>query len=353
MTLKNILCIRPDNMGDLLMSSPAISALKSTFQCKITVLTSVMGAVIVSSIPDIDDYIVFDAPWVKATGTDHFEKLVQQLKEQHFDAAVIFTVFSQNPLPAALLAYLADIPHRIAYCRENPYHLLTHWVPDAEPYSFVQHQVTRDLELVAAIGATTTNRQLRLKIEEERWTRVQEQLKQAGVNIERPWILLHPEVSEEKRQYPLEDWITAAKQLSTVTGYQLLVTGKEPRTGNEQDHHTLARAASAISLSGLLDLESFIVLIKHSALLISVNTGPVHLAAAAGTPVLVLYAMTNPQHTPWMTPHKVLYFDVPQHLRSRNEVVKYATQLMEAQQLPKATTENIVHNALVLLGGLQ
>src|SRR5690606_22825058 len=82
-----------------------------------------------------------------------FSALVDQLKQYRFDGCVIFTVYSQNPLPAAMLAWMAGIPLRLAYCRENPYQLLSHWVPDDEPYSQIRHQVVRDLELVKHIGA--------------------------------------------------------------------------------------------------------------------------------------------------------------------------------------------------------
>src|SRR5438105_4290578 len=107
---KNILIIRADNMGDLVMSAPAIRALKESFSAKITVLTSSMAAGIVPFIPEINDVMVFDLPWIKAKETIASEEiftLVQLLKQRKFDAAVIFTVFSQNPLPAAMIAYMA------------------------------------------------------------------------------------------------------------------------------------------------------------------------------------------------------------------------------------------------------
>src|SRR5690349_15518102 len=108
---KNILVIRADNLGDLIMSSPAISALKESFGAKITVLTSQMATGIAKYIDQIDEVITYDLPWVKLNNTiasDSFFDVVQQIKEKQFDAAVIFTVFSQNPLPAAMLAYLAN-----------------------------------------------------------------------------------------------------------------------------------------------------------------------------------------------------------------------------------------------------
>src|SRR4051794_11425704 len=110
---KNILVIRADNMGDLIMSAPAIRAVKQTFNARITVLTSSMAVGITPYLEEIDEVIVYDLPWVKArevVASQEIFSLVQILKERAFDAVVIFTVFSQNPLPAAMVAFMAGIP---------------------------------------------------------------------------------------------------------------------------------------------------------------------------------------------------------------------------------------------------
>src|SRR5581483_1678534 len=70
-------------------------------------------------------------------------------------------------------------------------------------------------------------------------------------------------------------------------------------------------AAPTHSLAGCLNLAELAALIAQAPLLISNNTGPAHIAAAIGTPVVDLYAQTNPQHTPWQVPHRLLYHDVP------------------------------------------
>jgi ADP-heptose:LPS heptosyltransferase len=70
------------------------------------------------------------------------------------------------------------------------------------------------------------------------------------------------------------------------------------------------RGAPSISLAGELDLADLAALIEHTPVLVSNNTGPVHIAAAVGTPVVELYALTNPQHTPWGVPNRVLFHGV-------------------------------------------
>ena len=148
---RDVLCVRLDAIGDVLMSTPAIRALKESLSGRrVTLLTSTSGAMVARMIPEIDDVIVYEAPWMKSAGalTALAERasgdvaMIEALRARSFDAAVIFTVYSQNPLPAALLCHLAGIPRRLAHCRENPYALLTDWVMDARGH-------TRDLLVMA------------------------------------------------------------------------------------------------------------------------------------------------------------------------------------------------------------
>jgi lipopolysaccharide heptosyltransferase II len=341
---KNILCIRPDNMGDLIMTGPAIRALKESFGAKITLLTSSMAKGIIKHIPEIDDAIVFDLPWVKTSGapdTDSFNTVVSILKERKFDAAVIFTVYSQNPLPTAMLAYLAGIPQILAYCRENPYHLITDWVPDKEPYDCIKHQVRRDLDLVATVGAYVHSEKLQLDTDDKLWHPIAEKLNEAGIDINKPWLILHAGVSEKKREYPLDKWAEAARKLINEQGYQILLTGSAAEKHLTDELKGMIGECS-FSVAGLFKLDEFITLVKNAPVLLSVNTGTVHIAAAVGTPAVVLYAQTNPQHTPWKVACKVLPFPVPRHLRSKNEVIVHVNDTLYNEPVVMPAAEDVV-----------
>lgn len=153
---RNVLAVRLDGAGDLLMTTPALRALKeSSVQRSVTLLTSTAGAVAARLVPGLDAIIEFDAPWMKPDRADPAcdRALINRLAEGSFDAAAIFTVYSQNPLPAAYLCYLAGIPRRLAHCRENPYQLLTEWVPESEPQQRVRHEVRRQLDLVLRLAS--------------------------------------------------------------------------------------------------------------------------------------------------------------------------------------------------------
>lgn len=347
---KNILCVRLDNMGDVLMSSPAMRALKDTFDCRLTLLTSSMGEPITPYLFAVDEVIVYNVPWVKhsTTSTESITEIVRTLADHSFDAAIIFTVFSQSSLPAAMLTYLAGIPVRLAYCRENPYDLLTHWIPDEEPYAFVRHQVRRDLDLVKTIGAHVQDERLSLRIPAASWTSVESKLINSGIKLEKPWLVVHPGVSEKKREYPRYLWIETVKKIISELHYQVVLTGSR----NEKhfiDAMQETIGTEACSLAGLLDIGEFITLIEHAPAVVSVNTATIHIAAATHTPVVVLYALTNPQHAPWKVPGKVLLFDVPAAEQSKNEVIRFVRQRYFNTSVPMIQPEEIVYHLNGLL----
>jgi lipopolysaccharide heptosyltransferase II len=312
---KNILCVRLDALGDVLMTTPALTALKGSVPGRrLTLLTSTAGGAISPLLPMIDETIIYDAPWMKATtprADGSLDRLmVNRLRDQNFDAAVVFTVYSQNPLPAALFCHLADIPRRLAHARENPYQLLTDWIPEAEPQQIVRHEVQRQLDLVAAVGAIATDVRLQIAIPANTRWRMTERLIDAGIDLERPWIVVHPGASALSRRYPPEHFAEVVRALYIEQECQLVLTGS-------RDERLLAEsildaaAIPAVCLAGKTTLEELASVLELAPLLISNNTGPVHLAAAVGTPVVDLYALTNMQHTPWRVPHELLYHDVP------------------------------------------
>lgn len=345
--IKKILCIRPDNMGDVMMSGPAFRALKDSFGCHLTLLTSSMGAPIVRFMKEIDEVIVSDLPWVKAeqaaSAADCME-LIDRLKTVGFDAAVIFTVYSQNPLPSAMLAFLADIPLRLAYCRENPYGLLTDWIPDKEPYRGIRHQVERDLDLVISIGAKVQDNRLSLELPvKSGFSGGAEHVVTDG------YLMIHPSVSEEKRKYPARRWADLLSELRKRTSLPFFITGGRSESAFAEEIITAAGIANCHNLVGKTTIDDFVQLINGASLLVSVNTSAVHIAAALQTPVVVLYALTNPQHTPWQVPNRVFYFPVPEALQSQNEVIRHVSDREHATEVGFAPAAEIAEACTYLL----
>lgn len=309
---RRILCVRLDQMGDVLMTGPAIRALRDSAPGRhITLLTSQAGAEVAAMMPEVDETIIYRSPWMKSTDAPDpaaDRAIMANLEEGRYDAAAIFTVYTQSALPAAYLCHLAGIPRRLAHARENPYHLLTDWIPDPEPQELVRHEVQRQLHLVASVGSVARDERLGIEISAEAEARAAALLR--GVAGDRPWAVVHPGAAAASRRYPWEHYAAAAGDLALRHRWQLVFTG----TAEEADLVERIRGripARTESLAGLADLPTLAAVLRRAPLLIAGNTGPVHVAAAVGTPVVDLYALTNPQHAPWGVPNVVLSHDVP------------------------------------------
>lgn len=344
---QRILCVRLDAMGDVLMTTPAIRALAGAgAEREMTLLTSPSGAEIAHLIPEIRHIVVYEAPWMKASGTRPSSAadwaMVEQLKAQHFHAAVIFTTYSQSALPAALHCYLADIPLRLAHCRENPYHLLTDWLQDPEPDTCIRHEVRRQLDLVLAIGAMSQDDRVCLRVSSETATRV-DRLLSERLDRTAPWIVLHPGATASSRRYPPDSFAAVARHMVHSVGCQVLFSGIK-QEGELIEGIQGMMCAPSESLAGMLSLEEMAALLSQAPLLVSNNTGMVHLASAVGTPVVDLYALTNPQHTPWGVPQRVLFHDVDCRFCYRSTCPEGHHQCLSA-----VTPESVVKAIVALL----
>ncbi|ARP89498.1 glycosyl transferase [Bordetella genomosp. 9] len=310
----NVLCVRLDNMGDVLMTTPALRALKAVRPTRrLTLLASRSGAAVARHIPEIDEVITYEAAWVKnaASTPDAYRDTLDRLRAARFDAAVIFTVYSQSALPAALTCFAAGIPRVLAYSRENPYHLITDWVKEIEPLPQARHEVQRQLDLVATIGARADDTRLSFRTTPADHQALDDVLRAHGVSPHENWVLAHCGATAESRRYPA---VLFAQAIDMVAGAGecVVLTGSSDERSLVQD--VVDRSAEPhklVNLAGKLTLGQLGALIERAGVLISNNSGPVHMAAALGTPVVDLYALTNPQHTPWQVPHRLLYRDVP------------------------------------------
>lgn len=308
----NVLCVRLDNLGDVLMTTPAVRALKGAAAGRrITLLCSPAGARLAPYLPSVDAAIAYDAPWVKNLRTANPAPdlaMIERLRAGNFDAAVIFTVYSQSALPAALMCRLAGIPRILAHARENPYRLVTQWVKDDAPMDGGRHETRRQLDLVASIGVRPAAEGLEFAVRPADRETMRGKLAARGIADVASCIVVHPGASAPSRRYPPELFAQVVRELSAAAPVVLTGdAGERPLAG----HVNVLAGGRATDMSGELGLGELGALLADAAVLVSNNSGPVHLAAAVGTPVADLYALTNPQHAPWGVEHRLLNRDVP------------------------------------------
>lgn len=315
---RRILAVRLDNLGDVLVTTPAFHAAKASLPgTRLTLLASPVGAQVAELNPDIDDTIVYDAPWMDPwhklpQDSRREQEMIARIREQHFDAAIIFTSYRQSALPAAYLCYLADIPLRLAASIDGPGSLLTtrHKHPE-----HMMHEVERGLDLVGAVGLTTSETDLVLRVPAQAREDVFDLLSTRGVDRRRPLIVVHAGCSMPARTYPWEMYARVINMLIERFDAAIVMTGSDGE--RELVERILGRVQadhrqSVLPLAGALSFPCLCALIEAADLTITNNTGPMHISAAVKTPVIALFALTNPpeQWGPWHVVHRQLYHEV-------------------------------------------
>lgn len=307
---RRIVALRLDGIGDVVMTTPALAALHASAQRPtLSLLTSPGAASVAPLLPMVDEVIAHRASWsgVNSGSFDDDDALVERLRAGRFDAAVIFTVHTQSALPAALACRLAGIPLRLAHSRENPYGLLSHWVRDEDRLGdAMRHEVQRQLDLVRSVGFDAPSQALQLRLDPADIDAAAAARGAQGLDPRQPYFVVHVGANAASRRYAPERFGQAARELCARTGWTALFTGtpaEAPLIGR-----ALAEAGpQALALTQPLALPALAATIAGARLLIANNSAPMHLAAAFGTPVVALYALTNPQHTPWRGPSVVLH----------------------------------------------
>ena len=303
---RNLLAVRLDNAGDVVMLGPALRAIKTTSpDCRITLLASPAGATAAPLLPWVDSVLVWRSIW-QDLGQFPFDparenELIHLIAEGSFDAAVIFTSFSQTPHVAAYACYLAGIPLRAGESKEFGGGTLSTELRDTPD---AIHQVDRNLHLVQALGFTGVDPALEIAIPDASRESVARRLWNVGIAPDQPFALLHPGASAAARRYPATRFAQVADLLLN-RGWSLVVTGSE----RERDLlESVAGDNDAVPVLTDLSIQEFAALIARASAVVCGNTLPLHLADATGTPVVALYSGTDlvSQWRPRFAPSRVL-----------------------------------------------
>jgi ADP-heptose:LPS heptosyltransferase len=290
---RNILLVRLDNTGDVIMLGPTLRALKKTLpEARLTLLASPAGAAAAPLLPWIDEVIVWRSVWQDVDGRipsdpERERELIQRLAARRFDAALIFTSFSQTPHVPGYVCYLAGIPLRAGESKEFGGGTLTTELRGARDEL---HQAERNLRLVEQLGFPVHDRRLAVAISPDDRDAADVLLADIDLDPGQPFILIHPGASAAARRYPAERFGEVA-QLLRRRRWPVVITGVKREA--EIVRAACARAPGVPCLIGQTTLAQYAALIERAALVVCGNTLPLHLADAVGTPLVVLYSGTD------------------------------------------------------------
>ena len=304
---ERVLAIRLDTIGDVIMTTPALGAMAEA-SAEVTLLTSSFSRSLAPMLPYLRDVIPLDVPWMKPAekhldpSGSHLATL-DRLREREFDLAVVFTVSTQDPSCAAYLAYLCGIPKIAAHVRGKLYGLVTHPVFDTDEWPPTRHEVRRQIDLVSALGYTTEDTRLRLELPTPT-RRAQAIADQLG---SQPWCLMHPGATAPSRRYPNRLWARVADLLEQRGIRVVLAGGKHDRARCADLAHRCS--VPPVRVDARLALPELATVMAAAPVAVTCNSAAAHLASAFDTPLVTLYAGTNPQHTPWTERATVLRRD--------------------------------------------
>ncbi|MGA5311218.1 HAD-IIIA family hydrolase [Micromonospora taraxaci] len=291
--VRTALVVRSDSAGDVLVTGPAIRAVAAGAQ-RVVLLCGPRGRAAADLLPGVDEIIEHPLPWIDSTPApvdpEDMRSLIARLGAVGADQAVVFTSFHQSALPLALLLRMAGIGRIAAISDDYPGSLLDvrHRVPVGVP------EPERALSLAAAAGH-------RLPDGDEPVLRLRH-----DVVAERPsdlgdpgYVVLHPGSAASSRACP-PDVATRIAATLTAAGHRVLVTGGP----DERAVTARVAAAGGTDLGGRTDLAGLARIVADASAVVVGNTGPAHLAAAAGVPVVSLFAPTVPfgQWGPYRVP---------------------------------------------------
>ena len=289
----NTVLVRGVNwIGDAVMTIPALRALKRSLPgSRLSLLVKPWVSPLFENDPAVDEIIPYSDEYKGVPGK---LRLAGTLKKRNFCMAMLF----QNAFDAALLAFLAGIPKRIGYSRDGRGVLLTDPVV-FDTHAKGLHHIDYYLNLVqkAGLEAKQESPWIFLGLEERLEAR------RMLAPLKRPIVAINPGATygSSKRWHPERFAETAQRVMHELEGSVLLLGGpKEAEIADEivqSIDPSCITSHTLLNLSGKTSLRDLIAVISESDLMVTNDSGPMHIGYAVGTPLVAIFGSTSPEHT--------------------------------------------------------
>lgn len=302
--LRRLLIVKPSSLGDVVHALPTLSALRRRFpSSKLSWLVKREWADVLEGHPDLDEVLAVD---LSAGG---WPAAIRAVREGRFDLVVDL----QGLLRSAVLGWASGSAIRVGFAngREGSPWLYTHHVPVPDA---PMHAVDRYLLVARFLGADPEQPGLSafcLPRDPAAEARVEALLASAGVRTGTMLAALNPSARWLTKRWPAESFAAVGDWLQRHGGVRVAVVGgREERSAGDEVIRSMQTAP--LDLVGRTTMKELIALLRRLRVFITNDSGPMHLAAAVGTPVIALFGPTDPGRTgPYGAGHRVLRSGVP------------------------------------------
>lgn len=304
--IERILVRSTNWIGDAVMTTPALRAIRENFPAaRVTVLANALVAPLFAAHEAVDEVVVYDRKGVHG-GLGGKLRLAKELRARDFDLAILL----QNAVDAALIAWLARIPRRMGYRTDGRGFLLTNGVPvDAAVRQL--HHVDYYLAMLARFGITVSGKDLALCTTPDEDRAVAVLLNEQGVGEGEFVLGINPGASfgSAKRWQPTR-FAAVADRLAERWGARVVITGGPGETTIASEIEA-AMGGRCVNMAGRTTVRSLMALIKRCNFFVTNDSGPMHVAAAFGVPLVAVFGSTDHRTTsPWSEQTLIVREDV-------------------------------------------
>ena len=280
---KNILIVRTDRIGDVVLTTPVISALRENYpHARISILVTPETREIVDGNPYLDSVIIFDRKKAHKNFGELL-KFISSLREQKFDLSIIL----HTKKIINLICFLAGIPHRVGYRNEKLGFLLTDRLKDTRAEGS-KHEVEYSLDVLRHLGMTVGQPKIYLPVQEEAERWAEKFLQEKHLTGSDRLIAVHPDASCVSKRWPPKNFAELINQIQKKYPVKIIMIGGNLSRGIVSEIISFVQQP-VIDLSGKTTVSQLISLLKRCQLLISNDSGPVHLASGVRIPVISIF----------------------------------------------------------------
>ena len=283
--MKNVLIIKLRYIGDVLLATPTVRAIKTARpDVRVTMMVNRGTEDVLSGNLDLEEVVVLDKGSLGAQS-----RLIAGLRSRRFDTVIDLTDGDRS----AFLTWISGASVRIGFNDEHRWRG-KYYTQVVQSMPGVQHRIDRDLEALKPMSIQADSRELQLRVTPEEVNSADQLLDQLAVQRSQSVVILQPGARYWFKAWPPERFAELADQLTSQYGCQVLIGGSQQDIDLAQQIRPMAKS-NPIIMAGHTTIKQFAAIAKKSALFVGSDSGAMHIATAVKTPVVALFGPSNPQ----------------------------------------------------------
>ena len=280
--IKRILVINTTAIGDTLLSTPALRALAGFYNdASITALVGQSAYPVLKNNPHIDE-IIHHPGKVNFSYLFKLPGLVSRLRKGRFDLAVVLHGNDPDSVP---LAYLSGAPFTLGMVKSHYSHYLTWYCPPSDG----EHVIRAKLNALISIGIESDDKQMEMRLTAEEEEEAEKILKRQGLTG--PIASIHPFGSKPTRSWGIENAALLAQRLHDELGFDIVILGGPKEVEASKLIAGMIKSPHLLT-AGETDLRLSAAIIKRSSVVISTDSGPLHIAETFNVPLVAILGST-------------------------------------------------------------